>query len=86
MGNLGEPNSSLPWWAEDHVKDKRLEFRREVRQAVDGLLRQSRAHLDVAQQRAFNGVVEADIPAQLAHLADVVRMTPVSSRSRSRMG
>jgi hypothetical protein len=37
------------------------------------LFSQGGTDLDVAQQHAFDGVLEADLPAQLAHLADVVQ-------------
>jgi len=41
-------------------------------QTVYGALGESRADLDVAQKAAFDGVLEADLPREFAHLADVV--------------
>jgi len=55
------------------VQDQGLQPGREVGQAVHGSLGHCCAHLDVAQQCAFDGVLEANLPAQLAHLADIVQ-------------
>ncbi len=59
--------------AEDQVQDQCLELRGEIGQAVHGLLGQGRADLDVPEQTPFNGVFEADLPTELADLADVMQ-------------
>src|ERR1017187_1612768 len=71
-GELGRTELQLAVVREDHVQDQQLEFGREVGQGVDGFFYERHAHLNVAQQAAFDGVLKADLPTQLADLADVV--------------
>ena len=58
---------------QDEVNHHRLQTRRKIGKGVDGLLHQRNAHVDVAQQHALGGVLEAGLPAQFLHLADVVQ-------------
>ncbi len=73
MGSLGEPNSSLPWCDRIMCRTNVFSLRRETGQAVDSLVRQRHAHLDVTEQNPFHGVFKANLPRQFAHLADVVQ-------------
>ncbi len=73
MGSLGEPNSSLPWCDRIMCSTRVFNLGGKLGRLSMVFSTSAIAHLDVAQQRAFDGVVEADLPAQFADFADVVQ-------------
>src|SRR5271157_4930607 len=72
-GQLGGAELQLAMVRQNHVQDQSFEARREVGQAVDGALDQRCADVYVAQQDAFDGVIEAGFPGEFVQLADVVQ-------------
>jgi hypothetical protein len=72
-GQLGRAELQLAVVRQNHVQHQRFQAGGKPGRLSMVFSVSADAHLDVAQQRSFDGVLEADLPAEFAHLADVVQ-------------